>query len=574
MRLPKALTLAVAAGSAAVSADPSLGPGQPCPEHLRSTVTDAPDEPFKSLAEVHRALSICPSVQSVQLRLGGFGCMGPEIWWLPIHPDAATSDRHRYKSAPEVLELETYAWGSNARRSIGEYLDEGILPGFLIGRKHPNGEYRTLGDWLAAWRWRFKYWTEWRRLSGLSESQLRIDNIALLLGALNTSRIHTLGIKSLLSSKGDRPDLTRLARALPNLETLTIWGDLSTCRRDVWAYPDPSDDGSSPDEDLDNNCNPVPSFIHSLRSSSLTNLTWLNGNDTSRETLTTVLDRHGSSLEHLQWRTDETFTTYRTFFSPSSLRTIGERVPGLTSLTVDLDRNGTAWPTAHLKAIAESMPNLTSLTIYIPLSNIPEETDPWSYYNVDNDRWGPDNSPESTLMGEDREQDVWAANTHENSPPPRQDYQLYGDQQRPHRKTPKYAAPVLLTESAAELYETLKAAKKGTPLETVQFRVGDWSRSYTRKLGDGRYWLDGRRAWFRCSTLRDDGTPKDEGDPPCDARRMTRMPDRVHGLAEWADISGGFIVSSPYGGGRWNGDEDARDGKGDVCHDPNWDSWW
>ncbi|KAH6679836.1 hypothetical protein F5X68DRAFT_212227 [Plectosphaerella plurivora] len=610
MHLPTALTV-VAAGSNAASDPvyaPSLGPDLPCPAHIRATVPG--DNPFSTMAEVHRALAICPTVQSIQLRIGGYGCQCPDSRALPIHPDAIT----QYQSAPEVLELEGYAWGASVRSTLGTRLEAGLLPSFTFGGDSRD-RYIALETWFDAWRWRFNNWAEWRRVASYTKEQLDIDNVALLLGALDTSRIHTLGIKALAFGKDDRPDLISLAKALPALNTLAIGGDVSTCRRKsrfyryrhlaIYGF---SDDDNSDDDEAD--CDLFPSFIGALAPSSLTNFTWVNGNDTSPETVAAILDRQGSSLEHLQLRTDEAFTSIRSFFSPDTLRALGAGAPRLASLTIDLDRKFSHWPIAHLGVIAENMPSLTDLTVYFPLSNAWEAYD-WEEMAWGRSRWvsnGPAATPAATPDdGLDDGQDVLADELSdwvvEDVPVDdelenggvfildekldlRDDsqYQLLVDDEEEEQpanifggpRLPKYAVPRLTANAAAQLFRTLKAAKKGKPLNTVQFRVGDWARSYTRLPGDYREWLDGRRAWFRCSTLRDDGSPKAEGEAACVALRLTYPPDKVHGLAEWADISGGVVIDDDeaYKGEPWHGDEGALDGNGDPCHDPNWDSWW
>jgi hypothetical protein len=347
-----------------------------------------------------------------------------------------------------------------------------------------------LSSWLDAWEWRFRNWQQWRSLKTVPEDRLRLDNLDLLLEALDTQNIHTLAIKDPFTSNGECPDLRRLARAVPALTTLTIYGRLGSC------YGLPCKCG----ECEDSNTTAIP-FITSIPSStSLTNLTWVNGRDTDTASLVAVLERHGPTLEYMQWRTDEFGNSQRPVFTPADLATLGARAPRLKSLIIDLDRNSTAWPLAHLDAIAVSMPRLTNLTIYMPLSSPEGATAARGGWILSDDSYDLD----------------------------------YNIHQRPILDNDKlFASPRLTTDAVTELFAHLRAAKVGAPLETVQFRAGDWTRSYHGPLRDGSQWLEDRTEWFRCTA------PRDGSGALCERMQLTEMPDGVYTRAEWADISGG-----------------------------------
>jgi hypothetical protein len=469
-------------------------PDPACPSVIRTTVPGW--SPFASMKAVHTALETCPDLTTLQLFITGFGCSDwPDRENLPLTP--TSNPPIRYLPSLRVLELEGYQFGEILSHRYGFRLTAGLLPNITING--PSGFFPFtidlgLSNWFDAWDWRFRNWQQWHSLKNVPEDRLRLDNLDLLLEALDTQDIHTLAIKDPCTSNGECPDLRRLARAVPALTTLTIHGRLGSCYGRSCRYG----------KCEDSNTTAIP-FITSIPpSTSLTNLTWVDGRDTDTASLVAVLERHGPTLEHLQWRTDEFGNSRRPVFTPADLATLGRRAPRLKSLTIDLDRNGTAWPLAHLDAIAVSMPRLTNLTIYIPLSSPEGATAARGGWIPSDDSYDPDyNIHQGPILDNDK----------------------------------LFASPRPTTDAVTELFAHLRAAKVGTPLETVQFRAGDWTRSYHGPLRHGSQWLEDRTEWFRCTA------PRDGGEPLCERRELTEMPDGVYTRAEWADVSGG----APWG---------------------------
>lgn len=351
-------------------------------------------------------------------------------------------------------------------------------------------EWQTT-KWFNAWFWKLANWEEYQKYLSLSDQEKQRNNLDLLLRALDLSKIHTFAIKDPRWSSEEQ--LALLAEALPALRTLTVWGQLKPN-----SHRHPKD------------CNCTTAGAEALiaalpPSSSLSNLTWINGFDCTEATLDVVLDRHGATLEHIQWRNDEmeVYSGTRPVFTPEALRTVGAKAPRLSSLIIDLEQNGT-WPISHLEAIASSMPNLTNLTIYFALG-----------------------TPESESEFSKLFPNEW-------------DYVEYlSYDQKQDREDHLYAQPRLNAPAAAHLFEVLRDAKRGKDLETVQFRAGDWTRHYSGPLRMGSGWLEQKRTWFHCSKLRRDGTAKEQGEAACE-ERYTSEPrhDAVYSTAEWADLGG------------------------------------
>lgn len=480
--------LAGAAGHRAVAADSrrpgSWTPDQTCPTRIRTTITGS--SPFSTMAAVHSVLKNCPGLKSLQLRITGFGCSEwPDRESLPL----SLISEERYLPSLEVLELEGYAFDDSAWSEVKKRVKVGLLPKYKIDWSYAWGslEWQTR-DWFNAWLWKFANWEEYQKYLSLSDQDKKRNNLDLLLRALDFSQIHTFAIKD--PRWASEEQLALLAEALPALRTLTVWGQLKP-----YSHRHPG------------GCNctiaGAEAFIAALPpSSSLQSLTWINGFNCTEATLDVVLDRHGATLEYLQWRNDEMeiYSRTRPVFTAEALRTLGAKAPRLSSLIIDLEQNGT-WPVAHLETIAASMPNLTNLTIYFSLGTPESQSEfsklfrnEWEYMELSDDE------------AEDREQHL-------------------------------YAQPRLDASAATYLFNVLRNAKSGKRFETVQFRAGDWTRPFSGPLRTGRGWLEQKRAWFRCSKFHRDGTAKKEGEDVCEKRHTSgAWHDEVYNTAEWADL--------------------------------------
>ncbi|KAK1715498.1 uncharacterized protein BDZ83DRAFT_756283 [Colletotrichum acutatum] len=172
----------------------------PSSSELRVTIPPSHQSPsnadYKSLDEVHDALTHCPNITSLNLRVGEIGCVGePDRWSLPLDP-AGTS---RYFPVLDTLSLEKYQFYD----TDGDYL-------------------RPLRGWthLSAWIWSGGAfgWVKWGLLT---EDQRSVNNIELWLDAMDFSKIRNL---SILDYDGPLETLveSKLPQSLPSLRTLRL----------------------------------------------------------------------------------------------------------------------------------------------------------------------------------------------------------------------------------------------------------------------------------------------------------------------------------------------------------------
>lgn len=444
-------------------------PGQPCPVDIHTLVPQS--GAFPTMKGVHEALLTCPDIKSLHLRVAGLGCSEwPDRWSFPLSLLSAD----KYLPSLESLSLEGYRFEDKEWGLVGHLVDGPSLPSFE--KVNFDQEYWTiylsesLESWFNIWSWRLSDPLRWYKHTQLSVAEREQSNLDLLLQSMDFSQVRDLAVKDTCWNAPEDAGLLRWAEALPSIQSLAVSGSWDCRFRET-----KNDEGvSAPSH--------VPSFIAALPSTGLTNLTWVNGGTCAPDVLDSVLNRHGPSLTALEWRHDEFTWKNRPVFTTEALKALGNRAPNLQSLTIDLNQDDT-WPTDELEAIARGMPNLTDLTVYLRLASD---------------------------LG-------WAAN---NASYHRYNYDLMKQYEATYGGKDLHPPLRLRTVHAKNLFKTLQASKAGDSLKTVQFRVGDWTRPWDGPMTIGNGIFEQTREWYICSKLRDDGTPKGNGEDVCEYHKI------------------------------------------------------
>ncbi|KAI3528354.1 hypothetical protein CSPX01_16276 [Colletotrichum filicis] len=197
--------------------------------------------------------------------------------------------------------------------------------------------------------------------------------------------------------------------------------------------------------------NTTVDFGLSLPPHSLHSLSWLDaGQDQS---IIPILERHGRSLTHLEWRTPESLESKRPALPSEVMRDLHNLAPNLQSLAIDLNRNGT-WPWEDLRALSLGLPaGLTNLTLYLEIaSECRRQQGPYDPVRCE-DACGP---------------------------------------------VEQLASPLLTATSALQVARFIRHYAK-SPLASINFFAGDWTRPWDGPINVPT-WLDGRRSWVACGT--------------------------------------------------------------------------
>lgn len=399
--------------------------GNACPTAIRQTVPSQPGAEFPTMESIHAAMLTCPSIETLQVRVAAMGCTEePDRYNFPFNPRG----NERYASAPRVLSLDGYDTDATA---WDIFVDK---PFWLPW-------YERLGFWVE--RGRAVRWLLYRLLP--EERRLK-TNLDMWLDAMDFSQIHTLHLNYTRGTYVLTDQvIQKLVPRLTGLESLVVHEHIAE------------------------------RFILALPKDSLKHLSWQNpqhGRDlcekndeceSLRSPLESILQQHGSSLESLEYHTQETPALAAPALSIQELHHLATLAPNLQSLTIDLTRevNGTEsvlhWPWEKLKMLAAGLPELTELTIYFELaSDCQRQTmDPWTdeAYRCDGQCIEPD----------------------------------------------RYARPLLGKTSGAEIVRFLLQHKAGKKLERVAFRAGDWAAPWDGALAVFS-WLDWKRSWVTCHT--------------------------------------------------------------------------
>ncbi|KAF2803153.1 uncharacterized protein BDZ99DRAFT_468491 [Mytilinidion resinicola] len=289
---------------------PIWTPSAGCPTNITATIPGynphtlpAGHYNFPSTAVVHEALTHCPGLSSLYLRVALRGCSNwPDRWNLPFALEGGTT----YPPLKH-LSLEGYDFDQS------EWTDA----------RPP--------DWwfdLGAWSWwvqsgRAARWWEYRKLP--IEERIK-TNLDLWLDAMEFEKLESLGMRVDWAVPKSFEE-----KAIPRLEGL----------KELALYEAPD-------------CGRSAAWIRRLKP--LTSLKWIGGFGMDGVAPRALLSRHGKTLETLELRREEWLGGRRPVLSVTELEQLRESAPRLKSLSVDVNRNGT-WPVEELEAIA----NISSL---------------------------------------------------------------------------------------------------------------------------------------------------------------------------------------------------------------------
>jgi hypothetical protein len=401
-----------------------------CPSEIKANIPngdycDRPDghrvpcdrtqEPyFGTMVSVHDALSHCPNISSLNLRVTPLGCSNwPDRWNLPLSYNGGET-----YPALKRLRLEGYDFSSV----------EDVRPPW---QPHTVGEGDS-GGWtfgLAAWI-KKGYWKPWlwEQLYGYPPSRPAKSNLDLWLNTMDWSRIEELAINNCRNSEKIAENLPAHLRSLAKLESTDI------------------------------------SFIEALPTNTLMDLTWVGRHKVGD--LESILERHGTSLQRLEFRCNElSCPSMRNKFNISSLPKLAQNI---THISINIPRNGT-WPLRDLKTLA-ALPQLRSLKIYSQLQSECQRQKPEGYSRA---MW-----------------DYMKENGEEHCTGP----------ERLHQ-------PILDEATAEELWLHIKQGKTGGHLQNLTIRVGDWSPSWGGPIYTPP-WMESRQAEIVCTSSATSGIDK------------------------------------------------------------------
>jgi len=309
----------------------SWKPSDGCPTTIKTVVSSDPcsysgsyrctlSPQFSTMDTVHAALTTCPNISALDLRVTGLGCSEwPDRWNFPFDP--AGGEKY---PALKSLRLEGYrfdkgAWG----REPWE---------FPKMRYYENWKYDWLwwfpdGRWtgeMASWVWggRWRTWVRWRMLP--VEQRVK-SNFGLWLDAMDWS-----GVEELMIDRISDEVLEKLPGRLQGLKELETTNG---------------------------------SFVEALASNTLTHLEWV-GHSEPRD-LPAILARQGESLQSLEFRCEE--LSCPSFAPEFDISILPNMTRNLTHLSINVPRNGT-WPLESLQTIA-SLPHLRSADLYLNLQS-------------------------------------------------------------------------------------------------------------------------------------------------------------------------------------------------------------
>lgn len=400
----------------AVSAS-SEPPSFKCPTYIDTVVPSGqnrfygkrePGDPFlANMQDVHATLSKCSNITSLKLRVTGLGCSEwPDRWSFPFD---LRSGSH-YPSKLEALDLEGYQFNDSPWAEVQE------------SPVHSQSVILRNLEWAASERgWK---WLKWLTLSQEQKAKTSLD---LWLDAMDFRHIKTL---SLRLAQDHRPNLERLIPHLKSLRSLAVSG--------TWA------------KDL----------ILGLPENSLTHLSWISSGETG-ESVQPALLRHAQSLTSLEWREPESEYRQRKVMSAEQIAEVGRAIPGLQSISLDINRNGT-WPTEHFEALATNFPKVKNMTIFLEFASECRR------------------QLETSKLGVVK------------------NFHRYDMERKTECKgRASMAQPLLNNHRAEKVFDFLREKKVGDELTKVVFYAGDWQRPWDGPLAEST-WLESRKAFYLC----------------------------------------------------------------------------
>lgn len=310
-----------------------------CPVEIKATIPngdrcDSPDsnrvlcdrsqEPyFGTMVSIHDALTHCPNISSLNLRVTLLGCSTwPDRWNFPL-----SYNRGEMYPALKKLRLEGYDFSSV----------EDVRPPWqapLMGRSDAEAWTFGLIDWL-----RKGYWKPWLRAQvyGYPPALHVKSNLDLWLQAMDWSQIEELAMDDCRNSQEIAEKLPPRLTSLRRLESADV------------------------------------DFIEALSNNTLSDLISVGRHEAGD--LEHVLERQGASLQRLEFRCDElSCPSMRNAFKISILPQLA---PNLIHVSINIPRNG-SWPLDHFRALA-ALPKLRSLEVYSQLQSECQRQKPEDY---------------------------------------------------------------------------------------------------------------------------------------------------------------------------------------------------
>ena len=271
------------------------------------------------MASVHAALSNCPNITSLDLRVTLMGCSDwPDRWSFPF----SLSGGEKYPPLTR-LRLEGYAAGDKPFDEVSWSANS--------KRRSYTPWYENVGNYILSGN----MWREWTYRQ-IPREQREKNNIELWLDAMDWSRVEELALLDCSGSRMD-PILTSTPSVLTGLRRLEL------------------------------ECGPqggALQFVQKLQNNSLTHLVWTGS---LNSTLPSMIEKcQGSSLQHLDVHRVEADGVESLAFSASDLEPL-QRMPNLTHLSLNVARNGT-WPLETLSAISE-IPSLRTADLWLDIAS-------------------------------------------------------------------------------------------------------------------------------------------------------------------------------------------------------------
>ncbi|KAF3040567.1 hypothetical protein E8E11_000571 [Didymella keratinophila] len=407
-----------------------------CPREIKATVPngdrcdspngnlvtcDGSQEPyFGTMVSIHDALTHCPNISSLDLRVTLLGCSTwPDRWNFPL----SYNERETYP-ALKKLRLEGYDFSS-----VKDVRPPWQAP--LMARI-PSG----LIDWI-----RKGYWKPWLRAQvyGYPPSAPVKSNLDLWIQAMDWSQIEELAINDCRNAEAIAEKLPPRLTSLRKIESTDV------------------------------------NFIAALPNNTLSDLTWFGRHKAGD--LGSILEHQGASLQRLEFRCNElSCPSMRNSFNMSILPQLA---PNLVHISVNIPRNGT-WPLEDLRALA-ALPKLRSLEIYSQLQSGCQRQRPEDYTRQmveylqkhgEDYCTGQDRLQQPTL-NEDNAGDVWRYIKEANAGGQLQDLTLkVGDWSRSW-DGPLYSPPWMESRQAEVLCAESNVDASGKPCKT-QVSRGYW----------------------------------------------------------------------------------------------------
>lgn len=439
-------------------------PDDPCPTAIHAVIPNIRTQKsaFGTYASVHEAMQICPNITELRMANLGVTCVDhPDGYNLPFKLDG----KERYLSAPETMSFSGYdfdfnEWHGDLSPSAPSWASvDGSWPRSSSTNPYivwaVDKVYHARWHWEQLLAWVNRDWAmgprqrnakRWYEQRDTPSERRDLNNVQLWLEAMDFSKVHTLFISDHMVKPQGKGLFEDLPRALTGLKTLKIDGAwenavVESLGDDAYNPKYVEMRASDEKERRELISPPARDFITAVHP--LNSLTWKRSGTIQDDVFEPVIKRHGPTLKHLEWTNPELRFKNRPILSVEQIQNLGEWAPGLTNLTVDLDRVDGTWPWKHLKAISETMPKLTNLTIYLDM--------------------------------------------HDRAAPP-----------KARTKEDLLAKPFLTENAALDIFHILNLFKAGDRLQNIQLRQGDWEDPWDDSTW-GAEWMEGKKIWANCT---------------------------------------------------------------------------